>query len=467
MLMLPEMNCKGWLMAEQVSQWLQLSQVAEMVQGQLQGEDKCISSLSTDTRNLHQGDLFVALEGDRFDGHAFINKDIESLAVGVLVHKQVDTTLPSITVDDTLKGLSRWAQAWRHVVAPKLAAITGSNGKTTVKQMLSNVLSLAGSTCYTQGNLNNHIGVPLTLLTLREYHEYAVIEMGANHFGEINHLSCLAEPDIAIITNAGPAHLEGFGSVEGVSRAKGEIMNGLGEAGVIVLNADDQYLDAWLSMARDRNLTVVTFGFNDKADVKGVAHNGNHLAIKIGSQTIEVNLPLPGKHNACNALGVAAVAYQLNIDLALIKQGLESAHHVQGRLQTKQGLAGSIILDDTYNANPGSLSAAIEVLCAQPKEPWLVIGDMGELGEEAEQIHAQIGIKAKSAGVKKLFALGELSKHAVNSFGHQASHFDEHNQLSEALLAQLNDNCCVLVKGSRAMHMEDVVDSLVERAGRH
>ena len=450
-------------MSDASKQWLKLSQVADMAQGKLQGEDDYISSLSTDSRKLSKGQLFVALEGDRFDGHEFITQQVEQHAHGALIHKQVETTLPTIMVDNTLDGLARWSKAWRKIVAPQMVAVTGSNGKTTVKQMLSNVLSLAGSTCYTQGNLNNHIGVPLTLLTLRKHHQFAVIEMGANHFGEINYLSCLAEPNIAVITNAGPAHLEGFGSIEGVSRAKGEIMNGLLADGVIVLNADDQYLNAWLQMATDRDLKVVTFGFDEKADVRGISHKGSELVIAFDDQRIEVNLPLLAKHNACNALAVAAVALQLNVDHRLIKQGLETANHVRGRLQTKLGINGSTVLDDTYNANPGSMSAAIDVLCAQSKEPWLVIGDMGELGDEAEQIHAQIGTLAKSVGVKKLFTLGELSKYATQSFGEQANHFYTHNELSEALLAQLNNECCVLVKGSRAMHMEDIVRSIIQR----
>ena len=454
-------------MSDASKHWLRLSQVADMAQGKLQGEDDYISSLCTDSRRLSKGQLFVALEGDRFDGHEFVTQQIEQFAPGALIHKHVNTSLPTIMVDNTLDGLARWSKAWRKIVAPQMVAVTGSNGKTTVKHMLSNVLSLAGSTCYTQGNLNNHIGVPLTLLTLRKHHQFAVIEMGANHFGEINYLSCLAEPDIAVITNAGPAHLEGFGSIEGVSRAKGEIMNGLPANGVIVLNADDQYLSAWLNMAADRDLNVVTFGFDEKADVKGISHQENELVIASDDLLIEVSLPLPGKHNACNALAVAAVALQLNVKHALIKQGLETAHHVHGRLQTKQGLNGSIILDDTYNANPGSMSAAINVLCAQSKEPWLVIGDMGELGGEAEQIHAQIGALAKTAGVKRLFTLGELSKYAAQSFGEQANHFNTHDELSEVLATQINHDCCVLVKGSRAMHMEDVVNNIIEHALVH
>ena len=454
-------------MIEAVSQWLKLSQVADMAQGELCGEDAYITSVSTDSRHLHRGDLFVALEGERFDGHEFIDEQVEELAHGAMVHKQVTTSLPIITVDNTLQGLTRWAKSWREIVDPKLVAITGSNGKTTVKQMVSNILSLAASTCSTQGNLNNHIGVPLTLLTLRERHVYAVIEMGANHFGEIDYLSCLVEPDIAVITNAGPAHLEGFGSIEGVSRAKGEIMNGLGANGIIVLNADDHYLSAWLAMAAEKKLNAVTFGFNAIADVKGLHYSDNNLMLEVDGEQLEVQLPFPGKHNACNALAAVAVAHQLQIDLTHIKNGLEHAHNVKGRLQAKKGIAGSVILDDTYNANPASLAAAMDVLCAQAKEPWLVIGDFGELGDDAKEMHFKIGSQAKSIGVKKLFALGELAKNAVSSFGDNAYHFDSHDQLSKKLVEELNSHCCVLIKGSRAMHMEDIVNRLLESEAVH
>ncbi len=439
--------------------WLHLSEVANMAQGELQGDDVAITAISTDTRNLHKGDLFVALEGDRFDGHEFIDGSVEQAAQAVLVHKPVATKLPQVLVDDTLKGLSRWAQAWKNKVDPKLIAVTGSNGKTTVKQMLSNVLSRVGSTCYTQGNFNNHIGVPLTLLTLREKNRFAVIEMGANHFGEIDHLSRLAEPDIVIITNAGPAHLEGFGSVAGVAQAKGEIINGVKSSGVAVLNADDNHIEVWLEKAK--RLKTITFGFSVSANVRGEIKQNNTLSVSAWGEVLDINLPLPGKHNASNALAVIAASYELGVGLQDIKQGLESADQVKGRLQYKAGIAGSTVMDDTYNANPASLQAAIEVLCSQQKEPWLVLGDMGELGIEAEAIHAQIGAQAKSAGVKKLFGLGVLAKHAVKSFGEDGFHFNQHEVLGKVLSNQVNSGCCILVKGSRAMHMEDVVNYLI------
>lgn len=445
--------------------WLHLSEVANMAQGKLLGNDVIISAISTDTRNLHEGDLFVALEGERFDGHKFIDENVEQTVQAVLVHKTIDTKLPQVLVDDTLKGLSRWAQAWRDKVNPRLVAVTGSNGKTTVKQMLNSVLSRVESTCCTQGNLNNHIGVPLTLLTLRENNKFAVIEMGANHHGEIDHLTRLGKPDVAVITNAGPAHLEGFGSVAGVAQAKGEIINGVKPTGVVVLNADDQYIDVWLKKAE--HLKTITFGFSTNANVCGMLNSSNVLSVIAWGEKFDVNLPLAGKHNASNALAVIAATHEMGVNLQDIKQGLESADQVKGRLQSKAGISGSIIIDDTYNANPASLQAAIEVLCSQQKEPWLVLGDMAELGTEAEAIHAQIGVKAKSAGVKKLFGLGLLAKHAVNGFGKDGFHFDKHDELSNELRKQVNSECCILVKGSRSMHMEDVVNILIDNKTIH
>ncbi len=445
--------------------WLHLSEVANMAQGQLLGNDVVINALSTDTRNLHEGDLFVALEGERFDGHKFIDEHVEQTVQAVLVHKRIDTKLPQVLVDDTLKGLSRWAQAWRDAVNPKLVAVTGSNGKTTVKQMLSSVLSRAGSTCYTQGNLNNHIGVPLTLLSLRKSNKFAVIEMGANHFGEIDHLSRLGKPDVAVITNAGPAHLEGFGSVAGVAQAKGEIINGVKTSGAVVLNADDQYIDVWLEMAKQ--LKIITFGFSESANVRGEINSKNILSVNAWGEKFDINLPFAGKHNASNALAVIAASHEMGVGLQDIKQGLESADQVKGRLQIKAGISSSTIIDDTYNANPASLWAAVEVLCSQGKEPWLVLGDMGELGDEAETIHTQIGEQAKSAGVKKLFGLGKLAKYAVNGFGENGFHFEQHDELSSELRNQANPECCILVKGSRAMHMEDVVNILIDNKTIH
>lgn len=445
--------------------WLRLSEIASMSSGELRGEDVEVTGISTDTRNLHFGDLFIALEGEKFDGHKFIDDSVEQIVNGVFIHKEVVTQLPSVLVDDTLAGMSRWANAWRKRVNPKLVAITGSNGKTTVKQMINNILSRVGSTCATKGNLNNHIGVPLTLLTLRVNNKFAVIEMGANNFGEIDHLSSLAEPEVAVITNAGPAHLEGFGSVAGVAQAKGEIIHGIREGGTVVLNADDQYLDVWLE--KSKHLNVMTFGFADHSTVKGTINEDQTLSVSVNDDVININVPLPGKHNAYNALASIAVGIAFDIDINEIKNGLENADQVHGRLQLKQGMLGATIIDDTYNANPASLQAAIEVLCSQSKEPWLVLGDMGELGEETISIHAHMGELAKAAGVKKLFGLGELAKQAVDEFGENGYFFNKHDVLSRELLNQMDENCCILIKGSRTMHMEDVVNFLIESKTVH
>jgi UDP-N-acetylmuramoyl-tripeptide--D-alanyl-D-alanine ligase len=448
-----------------MASWLHLSEVASMAKGELLGDDVMINSISTDTRKSLKGDLFVALDGENFDGHKFIDEAVEKIVAGVLVHKKIDTKLPQVLVGNTLEGLSCWAQAWRGIVDPKLVAVTGSNGKTTVKQMLNSILSGVGSTCCTQGNLNNHIGVPLTLLSLRKNNKYAVIEMGANHHGEIDHLTKLGQPDVAVITNAGPAHLEGFGSVAGVAQAKGEIINGVKSSGAVVLNADDQYIDVWLEKAK--HLKIITFGFSAAANVRGEIAANNILSVSARGENITINLPLVGKHNASNALAAIAASYEMGVALQDIKQGLESVDQVKGRLQSKEGVSGSTIIDDTYNANPASLQAAIEVLCSQLKEPWLVLGDMGELGAEAEVIHTKIGEQAKTAGVKKLFGLGDLAKHAVKGFGEDGFHFDQHEELSEKLSHQANSQCCILVKGSRSMHMEDVVNILIDNKTIH
>lgn len=448
-----------------MDKWLYLSEIAAMAQGELHGEDAVVSAVSTDTRALGEGDLFVALEGEKFDGHHFINDSLSNHAQAVLVHKRVQTILPTIKVENTLNALSRWANEWRKSANPKVVGITGSNGKTTVKQMISSICSQAGSVCATRGNLNNHIGVPLTLLSIRENNDFAVIEMGANHKGEINHLTHLAEPDVAVITNAGPAHLEGFGSIEGVAHAKGEIINGIQSGGTMVLNADDEYLSVWLDKAE--HLNVLTFGFSMGADVQGHVIADNILAVSTAQADFQVTLPLMGKHNMYNALASIAVATALDIDLQKIIQGLEETDAASGRLNIKKGVLGTTIIDDAYNANPASLQAAIKVLCSMQGEAWLVLGDMGELGENSQEIHAEMGEFARVAGVKKLFTLGELSANAARAFGAGAKHFSDREQLTETMLGQLHADCCVLIKGSRSMQMENVVKVFVEPEVMH
>lgn len=443
---------------------LLLSDIAKMAQGQLLGADMSVSAFTTDTRQLRAGDLFIALCGENFDGHDFINAELSAQAGALFVHREVDSTLPKVIVEDTLKGLSHWAQAWRDEVDPCVIAVTGSNGKTTVKQMLRSVFSQAGKTSSTQGNLNNHIGVPLTLLQCERDDAYAVIEMGANHIGEIDHLSRMAKPNIAIITNAGPAHLEGFGSLEGVAQGKGEIINGLQSPGHIILNADDEYCSYWLDKAQHMN--AVTFGFSQQANIRGEL-NGQQLTAFIDQHSVTISLPLLGRHNACNALAVIAAAHIAGLSTQQIQQGLENMQQADARLELKPALHGAQIIDDSYNANPASLAAAIQVLCAHSKQAWLVLGDMGELGNAEQAMHRQMGELAKTAGIKKLFALGELSRHAVEGFGEGGVHFENHEKLSDALIDQLNADCSVLVKGSRSMRMEKIVDAMTDPKSLH
>lgn len=438
---------------------VKLSDIATMAEGELHGQDAVINGLSTNSRQIENDQIFVALKGAKFDGHDFIDAGFSSRAKALFLHREVKSELPKIMVEDTLSGISKWAHAWRCKLNPYLIAVTGSNGKTTVKQMLTSVFSQAGDTSSTRGNLNNHIGVPLTLLQLNQHNQFAVIEMGANHIGEINHLSHLATPDIAIITNAGPAHLEGFGSIDGVAKGKGEIINGVREGGHIILNADDQYLNFWCHKAQHLNIT--TFGFSDTADVRGIIKERNKLIVSSHAKQLTITLPILGKHNACNALAVVAAAQVAGISDHNIKVGLEGMTQATSRLQIKITHAGAQIIDDTYNANPASLGAAIEVLCTQSDDGWLVLGDMGELGPDEQTIHADMGRLAKSLGVKKLFTLGQLSQYAAQGFGNDGFSFQDHQSLAESISSQLHKDCCVLVKGSRAMQMEKIVNLLV------
>lgn len=446
--------------------WLSLNQIANYCDGVLQGDDVAVKGVSTDSRQLHPGEIFVALQGDHYDGHQFIDKAVDAMACGVVVHKVVQTSLPSIMVDDTLQALTRWASNWRAELTPKVVGITGSNGKTTVKQLVSNILSQKGKVCATRGNLNNHIGVPLTLLSLRTSDVFAVIEMGANHHGEIRHLTNIARPDIAILTNAGPAHLEGFGSLDGVAKAKGEIFEGLSAAGIAILNREDRYFDYWRRTIDDRCATL-SFGLHETADCYVVLRNAGSAEIVTPGESIVVNLKVPGTHYLYDVAAATAAATAMGLDIETVKAGLESAAHESGRLQLYKGVMGSAIFDDTYNANPASLRAAIEVLAQQQGTRWLVLGDMGELGAMAEQLHFEAGQFAKSHGVDRLFCLGPLSRHAAEGFGEGAQSFLSRQDLAKVLLGSLESGTCILVKGSRAMQMEEYVGLLKETQTVH
>src|SRR5690606_19188036 len=390
--------------------------------GRLHGADRTYTGVSTDTRTLQQGELFVALHGARFNGNEFVPAAAAAGAAGAVVDTQQPVDLAQIVVKDTQAALTEAARRWRQQFSIPLVGVAGSNGKTTVKEMLAAILSQAGSTLATRGNLNNHIGVPLTLLRLEPEHRFAVVEMGANHAGEIAALVEIARPTIGLITNAGAEHLEGFGSIEGVARAEGEMVAGLESDGVAVLNADDAFYELWRSLTRAR---VVTFGLHAKADFSArdvrtsVGADGflTQFTLVSPSGTRKIKLHLAGEHNVANALVAAAAAVSAGATLANVAAGLATMRAVRGRLQFRKAKSGAWVIDDSYNANPSSVRAGIDVLAGLEGRRWLVLGDMAELGEFAESSHVEIGTYARERGIERLYATGKLAALAAESFG--------------------------------------------------
>ena len=449
---------------------MMLSQAAQVLNGRLIGPDVRFTAVSTDSRNIKAGDLFIALRGERFDGYEFAAASLQAGAAAALVNADscearpfgFGDQSPVLLVADTRLALGQLAAHWRAQFDIPLVAITGSNGKTTVKEMLASILREASggseAVLATRGNLNNDIGMPLTLLGLSSRHRYAVIEMGMNHPGEIDYLTHIASPDVALITNASGAHLEGLGSVEAVARAKGEIFAGLKHHGAAVINADDPNAPLWRTLAGAHQL--LEFGLDVHADVSGTWHPDNYglqLDVTAPRGMFAVDLQVPGVHNARNALAAAAAACVLNVSLENIASGLEKFAGVPGRMQRKAARLGATLIDDTYNANPASLRAAISVLAQAVGKRVLVLGDMGELGDHAAAFHAEIGSEARRAGIEKLYALGALSVNAAREFGKGARHFERIEDLQNALEKELDANTIVLVKGSRFMKMERVV----------
>lgn len=435
---------------------------AGAVHGALQGDNRPFAAISTDTRSLSSGELFFALKGPNFDGHDYIAQAAAQGAAGVVVSELSNVDVSQIVVADTRAALGRLGAAWRQARDVTVVGITGSNGKTTLKELTAACLSAAGPTLATHGNLNNEIGVPLMLSRIEPEHRYAVIEMGANHAGEIAYLTSLASPDIVALTNAGAAHLEGFGSIDGVARAKGEILSGERRPKFAVLNADDHYFDYWASLVED--VDRLSFGLGGDADVYAVqikAEGGvTSFRLHLPGGEIDLSLALPGTHNVRNACAAAAIATALGIDAETIRTALESVQPVSGRLQPLAGVNGATIFDDTYNANPNSVVAAAEFLATLPGEHWLVLGDMGELGDDAPRLHREVGERVKQAGVSRLFATGGLSRNTVDGFGDDGEWFSSVEALTATLAPALAADISVLVKGSRFMRMERVVDAL-------
>ena len=441
-----------------------LSEVAALFACKVSESDVVIKSVSTDTRSIGSGDLFVALKGENFDGNEYVEKAAEKGAVAAIVDGDVVAEgIVLIKVDDTRLALGKLATYWRKQLDLKVIGLTGSNGKTTVKEMIACILSEVGKVTSTAGNFNNDIGLPLTLLQMKPEHEYAVIEMGANHSGEIAYLTSLTRPDVAILNNAAPAHLEGFGSMQGVAEAKGEIFSGLSEDGVAVINQDDKYAGYWLSLCK--NYKKIKFGLSAEADVSTDVAAENYdgcFTLKTQNGDVEINLKVLGFHNLKNALAASAASLALNIGLKDIKAGLEKFSGVKGRLQVSKAANDSVIIDDTYNANPSSMKAAIDVLSALTKRSVLVLGDMGELGDDAESLHDDIGRYAKEKNINTVMTLGVLARHAAESFGENGFSYSDKDQLIKDVCLQLGNDVAVLVKGSRSMHMEDVITALID-----
>jgi len=425
--------------------------------------------VSIDTRTLQPGNLFVAIKGERVDGHLYIADAETKGASGLVVERKVDSPLPQIIVPNSIAALGQIATFWRNQFSLPFIGLTGSNGKTTLKNMVASILSaecdISDFVLSTQGNLNNDIGVPLTLFRLNKRHRYAVIEMGMNHFGEIEYLSKMVRPNIAIITNAAGAHTEFVGNVEGVARAKSEIFTGLTPDGIAILNADDAHFEYWHKLIGDHK--YITFGLGDTAHVNSRIVNQSEFVLQTPMGEIFISLSLLGKHNIVNALAASAAALALGVDLDVIKTGLENVSAVPGRMH-QYHLANNInIIDDAYNANPFSLQAAVDTLSVLPGRKILVLGDMKELGPKENELHAECGLKIKKAGIDHLLTFGKLSEATSAAFGANSQHFTQIDPLVTTLKSLLQNNTTVLVKGSRSMKMENIIAQIVPKEQLH
>jgi UDP-N-acetylmuramoyl-tripeptide--D-alanyl-D-alanine ligase len=449
-----------------------LSEAARTLGGRLIGEDGPYCSVSTDSRTLMAGALFVALRGPKFDGADFVEGAAARGAVGAIVDRAVPAVmLPQIVVADGLRALQQLAEAWRAEFSIPIVAVGGSNGKTSVKGMTAAILARRGPCMATHGNLNNHIGVPLTLMRLEPSHRSAVIEMGANRLGDVAELVRLARPTVGLITNAGAEHLEGFGDLDGVAKGEGEMVAGLEPTATAVINADDAYAGYWRSVSAAPR--IVTFGVHGAADFtaknpvqaieRGEFATRFTLVCPLGERAI--TLKVGGAHNIANALGAASAASAAGAPIDDIAAGLAGFRAVPGRLQLKAGLRDSWIIDDSYNANPSSVRAGLEVLRSLPGTTWLVLADMAELGEHTSDSHAHTGSYARVCGVKRLFALGPQSSRAAETFGAGAEWFADVDSLIRRLQTELEPGVTVLVKGSRMNRLERVVQALGTGAG--
>ncbi|KMN10822.1 UDP-N-acetylmuramoyl-tripeptide--D-alanyl-D-alanine ligase [Pseudomonas helleri] len=448
---------------------LLLSEVAATLNGRVVGADASFSGVSIDSRAIGQGQLFIALTGPRFDGHDYLNDVAAKGAVAALVEREVpESALPQLVVADTRVALGQLGALNRAGYDKPVAAITGSSGKTTVKEMLACILRTRGPVLATKGNLNNDLGVPLTLLELTREHTSAVIELGASRIGEIAYTVAMTKPHVAVLNNAGTAHVGEFGGPDKIVEAKGEIIEGLEADGIAVLNLDDKAFAIWHARAAGRQ--VLSFSLKNpeadfyasdmSLDARGCPRFTLHSPQ--GIEPVQINLL--GTHNVANALAAAAAAHALGVSLFGIKTGLEAVQPVKGRAVAQVTSTGLRIIDDTYNANPTSMCAAVDILAAFSGRTVLVLGDIGELGEWAEQGHREVGAYAADK-VSALYAVGPLMAHAVAAFGHQARHFANQADLITALRTEHEKNTTILIKGSRSAAMENVVAALCGSCG--
>jgi UDP-N-acetylmuramoyl-tripeptide--D-alanyl-D-alanine ligase len=448
---------------------MSLAETAAAIEGRLRGTDVRYGGVSTDTRGIAAGELFVALRGERFDGHEFLGMAKARGAAAAMVDARFSgaAPLPVVVVDDTRQGLGRLARHWRARFSPAVIGIAGANGKTTTKEMLASILRAhAGEAAVlaTQGNLNTDIGVPLTLLGMNAAHRYCAVELGMNHAGEMAWLAAIAQPTIGLVTNAQREHMEFLGSVEASARENAQVYRVLPADGVAVVNADDACRAIFVEAAGARR--VVEFGLGRQAVTGGYALKplSSEIVVRTPAGEARATLAIAGAHNAHNALAAAACAHAAGIPLAAVGKGLDAFRPYAGRMQEKRTPGGGTLIDDSYNANPDSVRAAIDVLAACPAPTVLVLGDMGEVGALGPQFHREVGAYARDRGIGALYALGEASREAVAAFGQGARHFASAEHLQAALPAAAT----VLVKGSRFMRMERVVAALTgEGEGRH
>ncbi len=444
---------------------MKLTTLAHILQGRLIGQVCHYTSVSLDSRSIKAGDLFVAIAGDNFDGHAFIEQAKNNGAVAALVEKIVPSDIPLVQVANTRIALGKLAQMHREQFSIPVIGLTGSCGKTTSREMLRAILSERGAVLASRKSFNNDIGVPLTLFDLTAEHRFAVIEMGANHLGEIAYLSQITKPDVALITNIAPAHLEGFGSVERVAEAKSEIFLGLSSKGVAVINSDDHFESTWKQRLSKHR--VIHFGLHNTADfsAKNVQLDPQGRAqftLQSPVGKISIHLVLAGEHNLLNALAAAAAASQVGASLNDIKIGLEKMQGMSGRATVLESRSGAMIIDDTYNANPCSVAAALQLLAHYPGKSIFVMGDMAELGSKAVYYHQQIGQLAKKLNIEHVYTYGELTVFTTQAFGPLGKHYVSQEALIHALQPLLQKGVTMLVKGSRRAQMEKVVQALVD-----